>query len=185
MRSGTLLKMASESRCSILLRRRPRVSEMRAAIRESPRRRRAYVCLAHDAHHDLVEGFSEAVVHLLSHDDHLAEDRAGFDDRGGEGPAVGGNPEDANAALLEDEQRLQGLVRGVDQIPRSVGLHRRGGRHDVHLTVAEIAKDVDLGHAPDPVVGVGCGAFDVHVFLSVAWRPGTGPAGQARQAVLR
>ncbi len=77
----------------------------------------AHVGLGHDADDDVVEGFGEAVVHLLADDDHLAEDGAGFDDRGGEGASVGGDPEDADAALLEDEQGLQRLVGCVDELP--------------------------------------------------------------------
>ena len=77
----------------------------------------AYVAGGHHADDDVVEGLGEAVVHLLPDDDHLTEDRAGLDDRGGQCSAVGGDPEDPDPALLEDEEGLQGLVRGVDELP--------------------------------------------------------------------
>jgi hypothetical protein len=68
-----------------------------------------YVRAAHDAHDGVVEGFGVVVVDVLAEQDHLAEDGARGDDRGGERAAVGGDPEDADPALLEDEQRLEGL----------------------------------------------------------------------------
>lgn len=54
MRSGTLLKTASDSRCSITPRRRPSVSEIRTAIRGSPSRSRLTS--------DLLQGTGEDVT---------------------------------------------------------------------------------------------------------------------------
>jgi hypothetical protein len=127
-----------------------------------------HVSLGHDADHHLVEGLGEAVMHLLTDDDHLTEDGPWFDDRGRQRPPVGGQPEDPDPALLEDEQGLQRVVRGVDEVAGFISLHGRCGCHRVHLAVVEVAEDVDLGHAPDAVVWGQCGPFDVHGVLSGA-----------------
>lgn len=88
---------------------------MRAAPRWSPRRRYLDVGFGHDADHDVLHRLGEAVVHLLAEDDHLSEDGSRLDDGGRECAAVGGDPEDPDTALFEDEECFDGLVRGVDE----------------------------------------------------------------------
>ncbi len=140
------------------------------------------VVAAHDADGDVVEGFGVVVVHVLSEQDHLAEDGARCDDRNGERAAVGGDAEDVDAALLEDEQDLAGLGRRVQDFAGAVGLHRRGGGDGLHLPLVQVAEDVDLGHAPGLLVVTGV----VHVvwFLASSRCPGRG-RGAPRRAGQR
>ncbi len=169
-RCGTLLKTVSESRRSSCETRLPRISEMRAAIRASESRKRLHVRPGHDADGDRVEGLGEVVVHLLAEHEHLAEDGPGREDRGRERTSVGGHPEDADPSLLEDEERLHGLGRRVEQLAWSVLPHRCRRGDGRHLLLVEVGEDVHLGHAPGEV-GPFRATLHVDKLLTASRRP--------------
>ncbi len=104
-------------------------------------------------------------MHLLPERQHLAEDGAGRHDRGGEDTAVGGDPEDAHAALLEDEQGLHRLGWGVEELAGGESTHRCCRRDGLHLLLGEVGEDVDLRHAPQ-VYGTLAAALHVSQLLT-------------------
>jgi hypothetical protein len=142
-----------------------------------------HIFLGHDADGDGLECFGEVVVHQLTEENHLPEDGAWREDRGGQRASVGRDAENAHPSSLEDEQRLHGLRGGVEELTGGKLARRCGGRYGLHFRGGQVDEDVHLGHAPQ--IGIATLSLHVDQLLTAARSPRPGVMVEAVHQTVR